>query len=268
MAFSRPPVTAPDATFSAAGTAAWNAGYGVAGADVAGVTYCDTATSEKTSANFLYTEPSSVPTLQVGLSSGVVRIGDMYVRRSGTNLVTIDSDGAGTGDGWTFGQFPSSAGYSGMWASGVTPSTTNYRIGTSGSNNTVVNAPSATGLIYITQAGNVHSVFGGAAGTGLAITAGTAASAVSALSLTQTWNYNSAAINAVDWTFTDTSSHASTNAFRIRGGAAGATALFNVTKAGQANAVSYAVGGVAGASFGPGAVASITVVNGIITAIS
>lgn len=74
---------------------------------------------------------------------------------------------------------------------------------------------------------------GGAAGEGLAIAAGTAASAVSALSLTQTWNYAAAAIQGVDWAFTDTSSHANTNAFRIRGGSAGTTDLISVTKAGS-----------------------------------
>lgn len=70
----------------------------------------------------------------------------------------------------------------------------------------------------------------GAAGQGLAITAGTAASAVSALSITQTWNYATAAIQGVDWTFTDTSSHANTNALRIRGGASGTTDLLTLSK--------------------------------------
>lgn len=46
----------------------------------------------------------------------------------------------------------------------------------------------------------------------------------------------------------------------------GATDL--VDFAGPVNSLSYAVGGVAGASFGPGMPTSITVVNGIITAIS
>jgi len=54
MALTRPPVTAPDGTFSAAGTAAWNAGFGVAGATVGGIPYFPTATSEATSANLTF----------------------------------------------------------------------------------------------------------------------------------------------------------------------------------------------------------------------
>lgn len=54
MAFSRPPVTSPDSTFSATGAAAWLAGYGVAGADVGGIPYCPTATTETTSAKMVF----------------------------------------------------------------------------------------------------------------------------------------------------------------------------------------------------------------------
>lgn len=71
------------------------------------------------------------------------------------------------------------------------------------------------------------------AGQGALITAGTAASAVSALSITQTWNYNTAAITAILHTFTDTSSHANTLAEGIYGGAAGTTLLRTLSKAGD-----------------------------------
>jgi hypothetical protein len=81
----------------------------------------------------------------------------------------------------------------------------------------------------------------GVAGRGPDITAGTAASAVSALALTQTWNYNSAALDGVLWTFTDTSSHASTNAFRILCGASGTTVCFRVSKGGALLADSLAL---------------------------
>ena len=70
------------------------------------------------------------------------------------------------------------------------------------------------------------------AGEGLTIAAGTAASAVSALNLTQTWNFATSALTGVKWTFTDTSSHASALAFQIFGGAAGATNLLKLNKSG------------------------------------
>jgi len=54
MAFTRPPITVADATFSASGAINWNAGYTVAGATVGGIPYCPTATSEATSAGFTF----------------------------------------------------------------------------------------------------------------------------------------------------------------------------------------------------------------------
>lgn len=94
---------------------------------------------------------------------------------------------------------------------------------------------SSTSLTYdgTTFAVNGKLSIGQTAGAGPSITAGTAASAVSALSLTQTWNFNTSAITGVTWTFTDTSSHASTLAFQILGGASGTTNLFNVSKLGS-----------------------------------
>jgi hypothetical protein len=106
---------------------------------------------------------------------------------------------------------------------------------------------SAQSILYVDSSGNLKAndtnfTFGGTAGKGLTITAGTAASAVSALSITQTWNFNTSAIQGVDWTFTDTSSHASTNAFRIRGGASGTTDLLTLSKAGALAAVAVNAG--------------------------
>ena len=91
---------------------------------------------------------------------------------------------------------------------------------------------------------------------------------VQALSATQTWNASGVTFTGWKYTITDTASAAGSLAMQILGGAAGTTSLFKVTKAGQVDAPSYAVAGAAGASFGPSAVTSITVVNGIITAIS
>lgn len=54
MAFSRTHSTAADGTFSAAGAAAWNANQTPSGADVGGIPYCPTATTETTSAGFTF----------------------------------------------------------------------------------------------------------------------------------------------------------------------------------------------------------------------
>mgnify|MGYP003639451229 CR=1 FL=1 len=83
------------------------------------------------------------------------------------------------------------------------------------------------------------ALFSNTAGAGPSITAGTAASAVSALSLTQTWNYATAAIDGVLWTFTDTSSHANTNAFRIVGGSAGNVDALKLSTKGGPSASSF-----------------------------
>lgn len=53
-------------------------------------------------------------------------------------------------------------------------------------------------------------------GRGITITAGAAGSGVSAELITQTWNYNAAAFDAVSWSFTNTSSHANTNLLNIK----------------------------------------------------
>lgn len=59
--------------------------------------------------------------------------------------------------------------------------------------------------------------------------------AASAFTLAQTWNTTGAPV-FVDWTITDTASDAASLAFRIRGGAAGTTNLFSVSKAGSLTA--------------------------------
>ena len=90
---------------------------------------------------------------------------------------------------------------------------------------------------------------------------------VAALTVTRT-NNNAAVLRGVQFAFTDTTSAAGFMAFQVLGGAAAATNLLSVSKAGLVDAPAYAVAGAAGASFGPGLPTSITVVNGIVTAIS
>ena len=79
--------------------------------------------------------------------------------------------------------------------------------------------------------------FGGAAaGTGLYLAAGTATTDVAALSITRT-NNNAAVATGVKFAFTDTTSAAGFLPFQVLGGAAAATNLLSVDKAGLVTSV-------------------------------
>ena len=83
--------------------------------------------------------------------------------------------------------------------------------------------------------------FGGAAaGTGLAIAAGTATTDVNALNISQTWNAAGVAFTAFKLNATNTSSHASTLLMDLQ---VGGTSLYKVNKAGYFTAVGGFVGG-------------------------
>jgi len=103
----------------------------------------------------------------------------------------------------------------------------------------VVAGADVGGIPYCPTAATIATAAGlkwnptAAAGEGLILAAGTATTAVSALSQTQTWNNAAVAFNALDFTVTDTASAAGSNALRIRGGAAGTTNLLSVNKSGQ-----------------------------------
>lgn len=73
--------------------------------------------------------------------------------------------------------------------------------------------------------------FQATAGQGPSITAGTATSAVSALSITQTWNYATTPITGILANFTNTSSHANTLLMDLQ---VGGVTKFNVDKTGVA----------------------------------
>ena len=132
-------------------------------------------------------------------------------------------------------------------------------------NDAFLNAPARDLYFYI--AGAEKGLLSGTAGRGLSITAGTATTDVAALSVTRT-NNDAAVATGVKFTFTDTSSAAGFKALQILGGASGTTNLISVSKAGLVDAPAYSVAGGAGADFGPGLPTSITVVKGIVTAIS
>ena len=193
--------------------------------------------------------------------------GDLVVSRYAAKQLMISGDGTGTASGMTgFVIGNSGTTQSAIWHSGVVPSSSNYVFGvSSATGNTLIWGP--TDLeIYAGSGVSLKGSFSGTAGKGLSVTAGTATTDVNALNITQTWN-NAAVANGILVTFTDTSSAAGAKALQIFGGAAGTTNLLSVSKAGLVNAPAYAVAGTAGADFS-GVPVSITVVKGIVTAIS
>jgi len=114
----------------------------------------------------------------------------------------------------------------------------------------------AYGILYADSAGALGQVsgltFGGAAaGTGLAIPAGTATTAVSPLAVTQTWNNAATTFPGFKLTITDTNSAAGSLAFQILGGAAGATNLLSLTKGGALTTVSITASNVFTGLAGP-----------------
>lgn len=240
MAFQRNPLIAADGSFSSAGATAWNSQiFGVSGADVGGIPYFPTATSETTSANLLYTETSG-PRLQVG-------------------------SGSGTSAGWQIGYHgvSGSSAIGGTTAGGI--GGTNYAL-LSNANLTYIGGSGSSGVIsFYPDGANTKGSISFVAGKGLAITAGTATTDVQALSVTQTWNAIGVPFIAKDTNITNSNSAAGSLIERWR---VGGVTLNSISKAGNFDAVSYSVGGAAGANFGPGLPTSITVVNGLITAAS
>lgn len=199
--------TAADGTFSALGATEWNRAHTMAitGADVGGLSYFPTASTEATNANLAFSATGSV---------------------SGGPLFTIGSGSAGS-TGWSLGNDLS--GYGGIWSTAVTASTTNYTLATNGT--TVFLNTVSGGSIRLSAAGNsVLEVFG-TAGQGAAITAGIAATDVAVLSITRT-NNNAAVATGVKWTFTDTTSAAGFLPFQILGGVGGVTNLLSIGKTG------------------------------------
>ena len=251
MALSRVHTDAADGTFSATGAAAWNAGHGVTGATSGGIPYFDSTTSEASSGVL------TAGRVVLGGGAGAAPNDSANLTFDGTALtaVTLKSKSPTQSDLY----LQNAAG------------TTGFIIGRSSSSNDAQNLfiyDETAAAFRLNMSTNGDVTFTTTNGTGVSIVTGTATSAVSAQSITQTWNFATSAINAVDWTFTDTSSHAGTLAWRVRGGASGTTALASLTKAGKIEAVAYRVNGTDGASFGPGLPTSITVENGIVTAIS
>ena len=194
---------------------------------------------------------------------------DSKITRYAAKQLMISGDGTGaTTNAGIVAGYLGVSGFGGIWASsiGSSFSDNNYALATT-TNHTYLGVP-AGGMLHMSIGGFDKLNIIAEAGSGPAITAGTATTDVNALSVTQTWNAAGVTFEGVDVTITDTASAAGSLALRIRGGASGTTNLLSVSKGGLVDAPAYSVAGSAGVDFGPAAVASITVVKGIITAIS
>lgn len=138
--------------------------------------------------------------------------------------------------------FPTTAGTSAYcWTSNGASALPSWQVcGGGGGGLTIGNAVTGGGanrLLYEDASQNLAATsgftFGPTAGQGLAIPAGTAASAVSPLAVTQTWNGGGAAFPGVTFKFTETSAVAGSFGLQISGGAAGTTNLLSVSRLGE-----------------------------------
>ena len=206
MAFSRPhslvAVTPDDPAYEIR-PSHWNENHVPAGADVGGIPYCPTATTETTSANLTYTETSG-PRLQVG-------------------------SGTGTSAGWVLG-YSGATGNAILWNTNGGDTNTAFTLKSDG-NSTYLNAPASTLALRTANTTKLSILI--TAGYGASITAGTATTDVQALSATQTWNAAGVTFTGIKYTITDTASAAGSLAMQILGGAAGTTNLMSLTKNGD-----------------------------------
>lgn len=151
-----------------------------------------------------------------------------------TKQVTIGS-GSTTSQGWVLGNSANTV--SSMWITGITPGASNYAFRALPSQ-TAINTIGATDIIYFMGAGTERAKIGGAAGAGFSITAGTAASAVSALSLTQVRNFTTSATTYLDYNITQTATHANDLIYSYRDGA---TVYSSLTKGGALAVLTSAI---------------------------
>ena len=208
-----------------------------------------------------------------GVATEVLFVGTGGVLAQSANLTYSETSGprlrVGSGAvgnaGFILGNLSGATGYVFLQTTGLSISSANCALQQGPAGDTYLNSASGKNLSF--QIANSTKARINASG-GFEILCGAQTSDINALSATQTWNASGVAFTGIKFTITDTASAAGSLAMQILGGASGTTSLFKVTKGGQVDAPSYAVGGSAGASFGPGAVTSITVVNGIVTAIS
>lgn len=237
MAFARTVAhaTASDTTFSAAGAAAWNGTAAhtpaVSGATSGGIPYFDSATSEASSGVL------TAGRVVLGGGAGAAPNDDSNLAFDGTNKRLSIGSGSTTVAGLIVGHGADS-GFGAIYSTSVTPSTTNFALYHDGQN-TILNAPSGGALRFRNANVTKMSILSNSAGSGVEITAGTAASDLQAIDASQVWNSAGVTFTAYKFKVTDTASAAGSLAVQFLGGAAGTTNLFKVSKAGNATAPSF-----------------------------
>ena len=181
-------------------------------------------------------------------SSAAYSAYDTVLSRYGPKQLAITGDG-NTGGSSTSGNTGFILGsatptISALWWSGLTPSGTNYALSADATTSTI----NAVNTVQIAGSGTVKAIFSSAAGQGPSITAGTAVTDVSALSITRT-NNNAAVIKGVEIVYTDTSSNSAFLPLSILGGASGTSELFKSDKYGTVTVAGNFRSGTSGNGF-------------------
>lgn len=278
MAFSRTVAhaTAADGTFSAAGATAWN-GTGahspaVAGADVGGIPYCPTATTETTSAGFTYNASGAAGEgLAVSPGTATTDVAALSVTRTNNNSAIA------RGVEFTFTDTSSASGFLPLRIRGGASGTTQLIAVTKAGR---IIGDNATPYLELTSGGG--AVFG--YGTSSSFFSGGAAAVFVGGNGVMQWTANdarSAAAGILSWAASGGPAQASDSGIsRISAGIlgvgtgaagsfAGSLKLTDLTAVGNIQGAYKSSDGTAGvSSFGPSAVTSITVKDGIIVAIS
>lgn len=190
------------------------------------------------------------------------------VSNSGQAQVKVTNDVGGAGYLKSYGSALGVASLAGKAAFGADSSIVVFGNGNnaSGGSSTISLRPGgyddetalfARGKLTLTGIANTNIL----ASTGYSITG---SGTTSMINLAGTLN-TSGVTDVIKVDITNTASGAGSTLLNLK---VGGVSKVSADMAGAVDAVSYKVGGVAGASFGPGAVTSITVVNGIITSIS
>ena len=157
---------------------------------------------------------------------------DVYLTRYGAKQLMISGDGVGaTTNAGVIAGYAGSSGYSGIWNSATTPSTTAAGV-VMGASGDVVHNFGSGGSWSVYGNGSQRLLQPSTVGAGPTISAGTAVTDVAALSVTRT-NNNAAVATGVKFTFTDTTGAAGFLPFQVLGGAAGTTNLISVGKGGS-----------------------------------
>lgn len=180
-------------------------GNPVTGGGANRVLFEDASQNLATSASLAYSDtgsPSSTPMLTIGTGSGT------------SQGVSIGANGSGIAR---------------IWPTGVTAGSTNFFLTIRANGDNLINIPTTGNALQLNVAGSTTKwTQNGTAGEGPAFSAGTAASAVSAMSLTQTRNFAGSATNYTSETYTETATNAADYYKRILAGSAGNSPVYGI----------------------------------------